>query len=401
MTYSDTINNLEKIMNRKLSDMPERIRLWTTQYQNDKMLPKNMILTGLRGIGKSTFLLYHSQKTNKRMLYFSADNPNFSGENLYNLVSAIFMVGYEGVIIDEVHFAKDWSKHLKSLYDDFPDRTVWASDSSALVLRYGTGDLSRRYVFVHMPFLSFREFLFLETGTEYQCINPFNYSKLPLEPNATILTLFEEYKNHGTRPFYQEGNYEERSLGTLEKTLAADVPFFVPHITDDNLRLMIAIVGTLSSAAIPRLQVKSLCADWNIGTDKLYQLLEVMETVGVIKIIRFKNDNKAKSSGAKIFFADPCLYSVLQGNIGNQRESFVVTLFQESNYSVFASKDETEGDFLISKKTGNLQLGTNPFIKIEVGGKNKELKNSDWVIRDNTDYPSSNGIPLWLLAMSW
>ena len=401
MTYLDTIKELETVMNRKLMDIPKRVRLWTVEYQSKNSLPKNMILTGLRGIGKSTFLLYHAQKSNQRMLYFSADNPNFSGENLYNLVSAIFMEGYDGVIIDEVHFAKDWSKHLKSLYDDYPDRNVWASDSSSLILRQGTADMSRRYVFVHMPFLSFREFLYLETGVEYECVDPFNYKKLPLEPNAKILSLFEEYKNHGTRPFYQEKNYYERSLAILEKTLASDVPFFVPHITDDNLRLMTSIVGTLSKAAIPRLQVRSLCADWNVGTDKLYQLLEVMEAVGVLKIIRFKNDNKAKSSGAKIFFADPCLYSVLNGNVGNQRESFVVTLFQESNYSVFACKDETEGDFLISKKTGNLQLGTNPIIKIEVGGKNKEPKSTDWVIKDNSDYPSSNGIPLWLLAMSW
>ena len=73
-----------------------------------------------------------------------------------------------------------------------------------------------------------------------------------------------------------EGNYEERSLALLEKTLNSDVPFFVPSITDDNLRLMSAVMGTLSAASIPRLQVRSLCADWNVGADKLYQLLEVM-----------------------------------------------------------------------------------------------------------------------------
>ncbi len=52
-------------------------------------------------------------------------------------------------------------------------------------------------------------------------------------------------------------NYYERSLAILEKTLASEVPFFVPHITDDNLRLMTSIVGTLSKAAIPRLHVRS------------------------------------------------------------------------------------------------------------------------------------------------
>jgi len=53
-------------------------------------------------------------------------------------------------------------------------------------------------------------------------------------------------------------------LAVLDKTLYADIPFFLPNVTDGNLRLMKAITGTLAGAAIPRLQVRSLCADWGI-----------------------------------------------------------------------------------------------------------------------------------------
>ena len=106
------------------------------------------------------------------MLYFSADNPMLAGEPLYETVKSMFMAGYEGVIVDEVHYARDWSLHLKALYDDFPAHRLWASDSSALVLRTGHGDTSRRYVPIHMPLLSFREFLFLETGVDYPVCDP-------------------------------------------------------------------------------------------------------------------------------------------------------------------------------------------------------------------------------------
>ena len=40
--------------------------------------------------------------------------------------------------------------------------------------------------------------------------------------------------------------------------------------TDGNLRLMNAVMGTLAHASIPRLSVRSLCADWGIGSDKLF-----------------------------------------------------------------------------------------------------------------------------------
>jgi len=51
---------------------------------------------------------------------------------------------------------------LSQEQDDYPDRLLWVSDSSSLVLRSGTGDLSRRFVSIVMPLLSFREFVALE-----------------------------------------------------------------------------------------------------------------------------------------------------------------------------------------------------------------------------------------------
>jgi hypothetical protein len=37
----------------------------------------------------------------------------------------------------------------------------------------GLADTSRRFVPVRLPLLSFREFLFLEMGTDYEICNPF------------------------------------------------------------------------------------------------------------------------------------------------------------------------------------------------------------------------------------
>lgn len=376
-------------MNRKSASMPERIRPWTSEY---KEIPRALILSGLRGVGKSTFLFHHAK--NKKILYFSADNPLTSDENLYEMCSFIFMQGFEGVIIDEVHFAKDWSKCLKALYDDFPDKIIWTSDSSSIVLREANADLSRRFVRIKMPLMSFREFIFLETGTVFSKWI-FGSDKLPCKPDSKTLSLFTEYRAHGTRPFYTEGNYEDKVLSLLDKTLYSDVPFFLPQITDSNLRLMKAVVATLANSNIPRIEVRKLCSNWAIGSEKLYSLLNVMESVGVFKIIRFENEKKANTVGAKFFFADPCMYRILSGNEGTEREAFSVMCFNMAGCSAEASRDETKGDFLISfPKEKNK-------ITVEVGGKNKKEKNADYVLRDNTDYPTLNGIPFWLLAMMW
>ena len=38
------------------------------------------------------------------------------------------MQGYEGVFIDEVHYASQWSQSIKAAYDSFPAKLLWASD---------------------------------------------------------------------------------------------------------------------------------------------------------------------------------------------------------------------------------------------------------------------------------
>lgn len=388
---------LEAAMHRRFTALPTRFRPFVRHRDT---LPRAFMLTGPRGVGKTTYLLYHIQNLmntmGKRILYLSADNPTFAGDSLYEIVSTIFLSGYSGVVVDEVHFARDWSIHLKALYDDFPQHSFWISDSSSLRLRKGIGDISRRFVHIKMPVLSFREFLFLEEGIETGVYNPFQPSgDLPIQPTAAVLSAFRTYQRVGTRPFYREGDFSSRMFTVLDKTLYHDIPFFLPSITENNLRLMKAITATLAKASIPRLEVRSLCSDWGIGAEKLYQLLEVMEEVELLRIIRKERDHKARTVGEKLFFSDPAFYMVLGGNIGNVREAMVSMVLANAGYDVEASRDETKGDFVISR----VEDTQHKPIRIEVGGRSKDSKGADFVISDSLDYPSGNRIPLWLLGM--
>lgn len=384
---NDILQTLVRAMQRRLAAMPARLRPFTSEYGP---LPDALLLTGTRGCGKTTFLLWHARE--KRFLYFSADNPKIIGYKLYDVVSDVFMMGYEGVIIDEIHFATDWSIHLKALYDDFPGRKIWVSDSSSLVLRSGEGDLSRRFVPIHMPLMSFREYLFLETGKNYPKYT-LGDGTLPAEPDAALLSVFNDYRQHGSRPFYQNGDFDARYMAVMDKVLNNDIPFFLPSITDNNLRLMRAIIGTLANSSIPRVHVTSLCADWGIGAEKLYQLLFVMEHIGLLRIVRLQNDTKARSTGAKMLFADPCAYHVLNADPGTEREAYIVSCLTQAGYDIYAMRDERKGDYQVSK-------GDKDFV-IEVGGKNKKPKDADYVFRDQTDYSAGNAIPFWLAGMMW
>ncbi|MCK5057390.1 MAG: ATP-binding protein [Candidatus Aminicenantes bacterium] len=385
----EIIKRLKSVQNRLLLDLPERLRPF---FKTIRTTNRAIIITGARGTGKTTFML--TQLQDKKYFYLSADHPIAATVPLYDLVEAIFLEGYEGVFIDEIHYAVDWSKHLKALYDSFPHKIIWGSDSSSVVMRGGIADLSRRFVYTHIPLLSLREYIYLETGDELQVINPYNEDRknvYKILKKINILKWFRDYMEHGFRPLYT-GNiadYQEKVMNTIVKSMTSDIPFLVPQLSQNHFRFMNAVVGHLAVSNIPTLSINSLCKKWGIGKEKLYQLLNAMEQTNVIRLIRKKNDISLYSIGAKIFLYEPSVYGFFDGNIGNIRESYAAGISMESKRKVFASDNEPEYDFLIDK------------LKIEVGGKKKKSKKADFVLRDGVDIPDGIVIPLWMLGFEY
>ena len=114
-----------------------------------------------------------------------------------------------------------------------------------------------------------------------------------------------------------------------------------------------------------------------------------MEHTGLIRIIRKKNDTKVNSIGAKIFLEEPSIYYLFDSKIGNIRECYVTTLLQEGDKNVYASENEQNADFIVDG------------IKLEVGGKNKNIKQADFVIKDDIDVPLRNTLPMWTLGFMY
>ena len=384
---TEAIERAEQIQVRLLTHQPDRLRDWSKRFE---MPQRAGLLSGPRGVGKTTWMLAQAKK--HHLLYFSADNPVLSTTHLFDLLEGIFMRGYEGVLIDEVHYATDWARHLKAAYDAFPNHKILASDSSTVVLRKEMADLSRRFPVHTMPLLSFREFLMLTLNREVSPIDPFNPSTPDMQAlvkQINVLRLFRDYLNGGFRPFFMEDRllYQEKVMNTVAKTMESDIPFLVPQITENHLRLMHAVVGYLAVSTVPTLHVNSLCREWGIGKEKLYQLLTAMERAHLLRIVRKRNDTKMNSVGAKLLLHEPSVYTFFGRNEGTRREAYVATACADAGYRLFAAANETDCDFMVND------------LRIEVGGRTKKAKSADFVVRDNVDMPSGKIIPMWLLGL--
>ncbi|MCX6106240.1 MAG: AAA family ATPase [Proteobacteria bacterium] len=387
MDPNDIIDNLALTQSRLIASQPARMRLAFDHW--DLRSCRAALIMGPRGVGKTKLLLREAER-HGNILYLSADHPYLDEVSLWTIAETAFLRGYDGIAVDEVHFARNWSRHLKAIYDAYPGKVIWASDSSSVVLRSSVGDLSRRFLQKRLSYLSLREYIHLKEGLELPVLNPFTatpaaFSRILEATN--VMAAFRTYVEEGFRPFFLEGHYAERILAVLEKSIHADVPYFVPQIQENHLRLMRAVVSHLALAAIPTINIDGMCSEWSLGKEKLHQLLGVLEHLEIIRIIRYQKDRRRLSKGAKLFLADPTIYSVLGGNKGSRREALVCTLMAMSGRKVAASDNETLCDFVADDVT------------IEVGGAGKKRKKADWVIRDDTDRPSQKSLPLWSLAM--
>ena len=379
------LENCELTFERLKLSLPDKKRPFYEELNIDNT--RGALVYGQRGVGKTTFLL--DKIRNKNFLYFSADNPLVSSLPLYDFVQEIFKRGYEGIVIDEIHHSNSWSLNVKALFDDYPDKYIWISDSSNLMLKKSVADLSRRFVQYRIPMLSFREYVYLITGKLTNKIDIFNFQKSFLSDisELNILKLFNDYLDFGIRPIFFEGEYCSRLKNLIEKSLYSDIPFYVKSIQDSHLRLMNAIIGHLLISPVPTINVSGMCSEWGIGKEKLYDILYVMEHSELINIVRKKNKHNY-SKGAKIFLSDPSCYHCFRGDIGNVREAFFVLSMKEL-YELYASDVEKECDYIING------------IKFEIGGRNKKRKNAEYIVSDDLDIPLGNRLPLWMAGFQY
>ena len=196
----------------------------------------------------------------------------------------------------------------------------------------------------------------------------------------------KNYISSGIRPIFQEGKYCERLKALLDKTIFHDLPFYFSSFQENYLRVVLALIGHLLNSSIPTINITRMSNHWNIGKEKLYELLYVLERIELIKIVRKKGKTAQYTKGAKIFLSDPSLYYCFKGNIGSAREAFLVMCFSE-RYEVLTTTKEEEGDFVIDG------------LKVEVGGKKKVKSKADIIFADDLEVPIGKKYPLWVLGL--
>lgn len=368
------------------------------------------IISGQRGIGKTTTIIQYMQKHypdiyTDKALYIQADHFLMGSHTLYEIADNFVKMGGELLCIDEIHKYPNWSKELKSINDTFKDVKLLISGSSALEIHKGSHDLSRRALVYKMKGMSFREFIEIkldlelnsygleEILTEHQEIVQ-NIVDVLAENREKILVLFKAYLDVGYYPYYFEYNNKEQFYMALEQnmhtTIESDLLAVYPSLTGNSVKKLKSLLKVISASVPFTPDMKKLKNIISVGDERtLKNYLKYLEDAGLIKMLL----KSSKGLGSiekpeKIYLDNSNLLFTSNADVGTIRETFFMNQVTK-DHEVLAPK---YGDFLVNGK-----------FTFEIGGKNKsykqikEIENS-FIASDEIERGFGNRIPLWLFG---
>lgn len=341
------------------------------------------------------------EEGDRHVLYCSADTGYFSTHSLVDTADLFVKLGGTHLFIDEIHKYDKWSSELKEIYDLYKGLHVVVSGSSLLHLNDGDADLSRRAITYEMPGLSFREYLWFETGFEFEPVgletllaNPTSFCN-SVKAKVRPLEYFRKYLQAGYYPFcFEDGiGYSTRVENVVNYIIETELPR-LRGVEQGNTRKIKAL-----------LQVVSGLVPFEVNIDKISKSIAIQRatTLSYFKYLDeakllfriFANIDKITDlqKPDKILFDNSNLLYALSLNtpeIGTARETFFCNQLRNSGHLVEYGGIKT-GDFRIDRK-----------YVIEVGGEGKGFsqidlndKENGYIAADDIDSAIFHKIPLW------
>ncbi len=385
-----------------------KISLKTKRYLYDQINWDNrcIAILGQRGVGKTTLILQalkEKYKNSEEALYISVDNPFFKAVSLYEFAIKFEQLGGKILFIDEVHKYKDWSSHIKSIYDSTELKIVF-SGSSMLKIQALDADLSRRAIVYRLANLSFREYLALSSAGEFEPVSSdmlvsshtdiASYISEKIKP----LKHFADYLRFGCYPFINEGidSYNQKLIAVVNQIIESDIPYIenINFSQIDKIKKLLYLLA-VSAPFVPN--ISKLSSATEISRVTMSDYLRHLEMASLINSVSADKKGYAKlQKPDKLYLYNTNLSFAISNtpDSGNARETFFVNQLKGYFYnnSSFLGNElllAPSGDFLINEK-----------YTIEVGGKNKgyeQIKDlpDSFIAADDIEIGFKNKIPLW------
>ena len=239
------------VVNPKMTKTYKRFAFYEAMKRIDQTdIRRTVVLTGTRRVGKTTIqyqmieALLARGVPPQKIVFISMDHPMLKLSDFNDVLECYHENVYAEqdvfYFFDEIQYAQDWDKWLKTIYDMQPDTQIVATGSASPALVKGNQESGAgRWSVIQVPTMSFYEYCELLNLDRPNL--PKNLKVTPLlhmsqQERTRIMMQLSKVQNHFTR-YLQVGGFPELALAdndimaqqimredVVDKVLKRDLP---------------------------------------------------------------------------------------------------------------------------------------------------------------------------------
>jgi predicted AAA+ superfamily ATPase len=290
-------------------------------------LRRTVVLTGARRVGKTTVqyqmiqTLLNNGVAPQRIVFISMDHPmlKLSGlneilecyhENIYADQDAYYF-------FDEIQYATDWDRWLKTIYDMQPSTIMVATGSASPALIKGSSESGAgRWSIIPVPTLSFYEYCAL-IGIEDldldTSVRPTAFASMTRQQRTEVMIKLSTVQNHFIR-YLQVGGFPELALAhndlmaqqimredVVDKVLKRDLPSLYSIRNATELERIFLYLCNVSSEIV---SIEAIAKELNgVSRPTVENYIQYLESANLIYI-----SQPVEMAGRKVLKARPKIY---------------------------------------------------------------------------------------------
>lgn len=363
---------------------------------NDRMIG----IKGTRGVGKTTFLLQYAKENfdiqDRQCLYINMNNFYFQGRGIADFAGEFYKNGGKVLLIDQVFKQPDWSRELRKCYDSYSGLRIVFTGSSVMRLKEENPELNGIVKSYNLRGLSFREFLNMQTGNNFQ---PYSLEEIlsnheriikQILPKVSPLKHFQDYIHHGFYPFYKENrNYSENLLKTMSMMAEVDI-LLIKQIELKYLTKIKKLFYLLTVNGQKAPNISLLAKEIETSRATVMNYIKYLADARLINMIYPVGQEFPKKPSMLMLHNSNLLYAIDPVNVDNQlaMETFFVNSMWKDHK---VNNGGREGIYIVDDKR--------KFRVCDATLPQKMRMSPDTIYaRYNTEVGKDNQIPLWLLG---
>ncbi len=288
---------------------------------------RTVVLTGTRRVGKTT-IQYQMIETllkkgipPQKIVFISMDHPMLKLSDLNEILDCYHENIYANqdayYFFDEIQYATDWDKWLKTIYDIQPDTKVVATGSASPALVKGSTESGAgRWSVIQVPTLSFYEYCSLIGISDIELdknLRPTALANLTQQARSEIMMKLSAVQNHFIR-YLQVGGFPELALSSndlmaqqimredvVDKVLKRDLPSLYNIRNSTELERIFLYLCNVSSNIV---SIEAIAKELNgVSRPTVENYIRFLESANLIYL-----SYPVEMGGQKVLKASPKIY---------------------------------------------------------------------------------------------